>query len=81
MTTYYRNIHNYQNPRKKGGRFTGTSTFIPWKVNISYQRFFITPPKNTNFQVDSRVSFSDQARPRRVRPSLNIQDTLESGLV
>jgi len=75
----FRVSHHYQNPRKRGERYKETGTFVPWKANISYQRFFFIPPKNTYFQVDSRVSFSDQARPKGVRSGLNIQDTLESG--
>ena len=62
---HYREIYDWENPRKKGRFPKNTTKDVPWKSNLPCQQFFRSPPGHSYFRVDPRRPFLDrETRPR-----------------
>ena len=71
---YYREIHNWENPRVRG-RKKKSKNDDPWEHNVSCQQFFKSGPGKQFFRV-----YSIRASPSRIpiRPRIEISRTRES---
>ncbi len=60
---HYREEHGWENPRSRGERIDeNEEKDVPWKSNVSCQRFFTRRAKSSYFQVNSRRTFGTGAR-------------------
>lgn len=62
---HYKEIHDWENPRKKGRIPKGSTKDIPWITKIPCQQFFRSPPGRSYFRVNPKRPYTDrETRPR-----------------
>ncbi len=67
---HYREIHDWENPRKKCRIPKSTKKDVPWKSDIPCQQFFRSPPGHSYFRVNPKRPFTDrETRPRTASPA------------
>jgi len=62
---HYKEIHDWENPRKKGRIPKNSTKDVLWITNSSYQQFFRSVPGRSYFRVNPKRPYTDRkTRPR-----------------